>query len=858
MRFKLFPILLAAVSILSLGLHTPLRAVALISDLSEGNGGVPILRSAINASPNLQLVVHDIGRISMTITNSGTFGTSSLGTTIIDGEIALSCEYPVNSSIEYLFTGALWIGAIVGRDTLVSVAAEGWFGIKELYPDAGATGAIIARTNLKSDPDYDPKALSEQDYICAFTDTFTDPGLTGEDPIDNRPHIPLNVSIQQSSYAWSYDYAEDFVLFDYKIANIGGYPIRELYLAIYVDAVAYHKSIESSGFKDDVCGFRRTVAMPEQSCIEEDTVNIAWIADNDGDPVSGSWDFRSPVAVTGTRVIRTPNDNLSYSFNWWISNTIPSLDFGPRMAGTDEFPFRPFGSHLGTPTGDRNKYFVMSRPEFDYDQLFTSISHTDEGYLAPPRPDAATDFADGYDTRYLLSFGPFDVKPGDTLPITLAYLAGDNFHVNPTDYEDYYDPLNPQVYYDKLNFSDFGLNARWAGWIFDNPGYDTPTNEYPEGDGDSGKFCWSYRWALDTVSNNPADSFIIDSSKLYYAGDGVPDFRGAAPPPPPMIRVIPGFGKATLRWNGQESENAIDVFSNHKDFEGYRVYYSASDRLSDFVLLTSYDLEDYRIYEFISQFDSIYWSPDNLPITGDSLRKLYGADFDPNEYYDEFNYFSDPLTGEVLYFAPQGWNQSNLNDDALIHKVYPDAVRDDPADTTEDGRLRFYEYEYEIDNLQPSVPYFFSVTAFDYGSLKISLGSLESSPLINAVEEYPLPSANAVEEQGLSVIVYPNPYRIDGGYASAGYENRDRIVSSERARAIHFFNLPRVCTIRIFSIDGDLIRRIDHYYPQGGPGSQEESWNVISRNTQAVVTGIYLWHVESNMGEQLGKLVIIK
>jgi len=33
---------------------------------------------------------------------------------------------------------------------------------------------------------------------------------------------------------------------------------------------------------------------------------------------------------------------------------------------------------------------------------------------------------------------------------------------------------------------------------------------------------------------------------------------------------------------------------------------------------------------------------------------------------------------------------------------------------------------------------------------------------------------------------------------------------------------------------------------------------MLSRNTQAVTTGIYLWSVTSAMGEQLGKLVIIK
>jgi len=842
--------LILVVFLSSIGISA--NAVALFSPDDTNRTTTRLYRTPANASPNLQMIVHNVGRMELTVTNSGTFGTGALGTTIIDGEIALSCEYPIHSNIEYLFNGALWIGAVVGRDTLVSVAAEGWFGIKELYPDSGAAGAIVARTNIKSDPDYDPQAVSEQDFLCAFTDTYTAVGLTGQDPIDNRPHIPLHVAVNQSSYAWSYDYAEDFVLFDYKITNIGVFPIRDLYLAIYVDAVAYHKSIEQDGFRDDVCGFRRTVAMPPGWCIDEDTVNIAWIADNDGDPVDGKWDFRSPVAVTGTRVIRSPNEDLNYGFNWWISNSIAALDFGPRLAGTDEAPFRSFGSHLGTPTGDRNKYYVMSSPEFDYDQLFTAVSHTDEGYLGPPRPETAMDFADGYDTRYLLSFGPFDVYPGDTLPITLAYLAGDNFHVHPTDYEEYYDPFNPQVYYNKLDFSDFGMNARWAAWIFDNPGYDT------DNDGDSGRFCWKYIWASDTASGKSGDSIIVDSVKMYYAGDGVPDFRGAAPPPAPVITIIPGYGTVILRWNGWETENAVDVFSSVKDFEGYRIYYSQGERLSDFTLVTSYDRENYKIFEFISKFDSLYWEQVGTPIDGDSLRNLYGETFDPGQFYDERHYFSDPFGGRILYFVPQDWNQSDLDNPALIHRVYPDASPDDPADTTRDGNPRFYEYEYVMNNLQPSVPYYFSVTAFDFGSLKTGLGSMESSPLLNDVMEYPLPSVEAVEDSAMEVIVYPNPYRIDGGYAAAGYENRDRTKSAERTRLIHFYNLPRICTIRIFSLDGDLIREIDHYYPDGGPGSQHETWNVISRNTQAVVTGLYIWHVESEMGEQLGKLVIIK
>ncbi len=818
-----------------------------------------------SALPNKQFDVHNIGKIAMTITNFGAFGTGYVSNNVIDGEIAPSCEYPIHSNLSYLFTGALWIGAIIGHDTLVSGGADGWAEqTPELWPDAGEAGAIITRSNLKSRTDYDPKAVSEQDFICVFTDTF--PELSGQDRNDNRPHIPLYVSVQQNSYAWSYDYSEDFILFDYKITNIGRFPIRDMYMGFYIDADVHHTSIDGfSGATDDICGFRRTVDMPAGWCIDEDTVNIAWISDNDGDPTTdGNWSFTSPYAVTGTRVVRTPFDTmavdtisnghrgLNYSFNWWISNVNAGLDFGPRKAGTEDDPFRSFGSHLGTPTGDRTKYYILSHPEFDYDQLFTAISHTSEGYLGPPRPSQAIDFANGFDTRYLLSFGPFNVGPGDTVPVTIAYLAGDNFHTAPRNFEQLFDAFNPSLFYESLSFKDFGLNARWADWVFDNPGYDT------DGDGDSGRYCWRYIWAADTLSKNPSDTIIVDSIKMFYAGDGVPDFRGAAPPPPPIIKVIPSYGAVTLRWNGQETENAVDVFSSQKDFEGYRVYYGHGNRQSDFIMLTSYDIEDYKVFEFVQLYDTLYWGQATLPLTGDSLRKMYGADFDPLEFGDPFHYYTDPYTGKLRYFVPQDWNQSDLSQPQLIHKVYPEASGNDPGDTTEAGQLRYYEYEYEIPNLQPSMPYYFSVTAFDYGSLKIDLGALESSPLVNAVREYPLASANEVEDQGLGVIVFPNPYRIDGNYAAAGYENRDRTKSSERSREIHFANLPKICTIRIFSIDGDLIRQIEHNRPEGGPGSQEEVWNVISRNTQAVVTGIYLWHVQSDMGEQLGKLVIIK
>ena len=398
--------------------------------------------------------------------------------------------------------------------------------------------------------------------------------------------------------------------------------------------------------------------------------------------------------------------------------------------------------------------------------------------------------------------------------------------------------------------------------IFDNPGVDTDGE-----DGDSGRYYWvaelrddTLCWPEGDIPEGLPDSVMAVIKRSYYRGDGIPDFSGATPPPVPVLTVIPGFGEVSIRWNGQLSENTPDPFSRLKDFEGYKVYMAQGDTTqvvdNDFILLTTFDINDYnRIW-----FNGDNWVLTESPFSLDSLRSLFNdPQFDPNIYNSVYSSFTDTATGEIMYFEPQDYNQSDLLDPNGIHRVYPEASKTDSSDTTDEGFLRYYEYEYVITDLQPSVPWTFSVTTFDFGSIggTTELNSLESAKLLNAVSDYPMPNSEVVEEQGLGVTVWPNPYRIDGGYAAKGYENRARDKSAARSRRVHFGNLPKVCTIRIYTLDGDLVKEIIHNRPDGGPGSQEEAWDVISRNTQAVVTGIYLWHVESDMGEQLGKLVLI-
>jgi hypothetical protein len=133
---------------------------------------------------------------------------------------------------------------------------------------------------------------------------------------------------------------------------------------------------------------------------------------------------------------------------------------------------------------------------------------------------------------------------------------------------------------------------------------------------------------------------------------------------------------------------------------------------------------------------------------------------------------------------------------------------------------------------------------------------LESSPLANAIEVWPINDAATVLEKGLQVSVYPNPYIGDGTYTAAGYEDPNRTGFVDHERRIHFMNLPPRCTIKIFTLNGDLVRELRH------PGSFSSTdariqWNMRSKNNEIVTSGIYIFSLESEWGNQIGKIVII-
>ena len=108
-------------------------------------------------------------------------------------------------------------------------------------------------------------------------------------------------------------------------------------------------------------------------------------------------------------------------------------------------------------------------------------------------------------------------------------------------------------------------------------------------------------------------------------------------------------------------------------------------------------------------------------------------------------------------------------------------------------------------------------------------------------------------------MVIPNPYRGDISYNSFNPpwerppSGRDWL---EQDRRIQFINLPPQCEIKIYSLAGDFVARIEHNDSSRG----FHDWNLTSTSGQAVASGLYLFTVEDlkNSNVQVGKFVIIK
>ncbi|MCK4596157.1 hypothetical protein KAT73_05190 [candidate division WOR-3 bacterium] len=216
--------------------------------------------------------------------------------------------------------------------------------------------------------------------------------------------------------------------------------------------------------------------------------------------------------------------------------------------------------------------------------------------------------------------------------------------------------------------------------------------------------------------------------------------------------------------------------------------------------------------------------------------------------------------------SPEYFEDTLRVDDILMdfegYRVYKSRNKDGPFTLIADfdkidwyGRNTGLQHEYVDSGLVNCIYYYYAVTSYDLPDTVQLTGPKECGILACLIKAMPGFAAGRSER----VAVVPNPYCGDIDYTEDGWEVPTYAPTAgwtERDRRVQFINLPVHCTIRVYTLSGDLVQTIEHDNELEG----WEDWNLISRAKQAISSGIYIFSVENhNSGDiQLGKFVVIK
>ena len=122
--------------------------------------------------------------------------------------------------------------------------------------------------------------------------------------------------------------------------------------------------------------------------------------------------------------------------------------------------------------------------------------------------------------------------------------------------------------------------------------------------------------------------------------------------------------------------------------------------------------------------------------------------------------------------------------------------------------------------------------------------------VMNAIVIKPMTLSAMTEEDLNDIRAVPNPYVISAAWDADRLGN---YAYGEPVRNLAFTHLPDPCTIRIFTLDGDLIQTLKH---QDGTGREE--WNMLTSEQRPIVSGVYFYHVDSDLGEKTGRFAVIR
>jgi len=642
-----------------------------------------------------------------------------------------------------------------------------------------------------------------------------------DDMYIKQGHFNLGLEVHEKGLAWSMGDYDDFIIYQYEVENIGEYILDDVFLAWCYDCDLCAVADPSDPNIDDLVDYEGWDGEDSDNDIAD------WVdpMDLDGDGEDGYDDWGWPYAYPLSSVSGPKNPNYDASRvepDGFYDEWAVILDKkGPIIRWQADVPdLGRVAGELAIVNGDTLRGYLFPRgASFMFDADNASTPEMDLGERTAPQHNGGFIFGQLLFTDVIFSdVFPYATAEDDTFMRPYAHQWW-NWESDPGDDVEKY---------------DYMVAEHTASTQLGNH-YNFLPNPF-----DVAAPVFDYRWVTSSgpfVNLNPGDVVraayvagvglgfkgmrenIDNAFKAYYAGtewsspyhpasflgedlkDGQPyldkHYVLPIPPPVPNLTYSPLDGGVSLAWD-KIAETTIDAMLGTTDFEGYKIYRSMYNPSG---------------WEMVAAFDNRAESVFVMDTDGDTL------------------------------------NAKDANDE-WIKVDLPDVVNEyKDFGGTFLGR--------DIDRPVNGLKYYYTVVAFDPNkeatALRPFLGSQESSKSNYLTDIYGAPleimptklyTESVVDVDMNKIRVVPNPYRGTALFESR-YEDK-----------IRFTNLPPSCKISIFTITGDLVNTIYH-----NDASASEIWDLISRNYQKTVSGLYIYTVETEEPEykkQIGKFVIIR
>jgi len=418
-------------------------------------------------------VVFDAGNIKTGATYGVTGNTGNFAEAEYGDRFSMTM-YPALNGHDHGWMSALMIGGIVDGDTIIDMAYDIQTRDPELKPYLPRVGGITRVGDYADD-----------EFLAVCTDIITDPEFipaynTYDGPSSN---IPLGIELTQHSYNWSDTAYNDFIVTTYQMVNIGENHITDGWIGFMIDPDYYDTTLyrilpqEEQEFllNDDQVILLDTILY---SSTDAFAIHCPMAFDDDGDPdaLNSSWTEYSVRHAMATVLLNCSLESPDIRFNWWYNDSYYlKSGFAPRQLGTPQNPMRRYAvGDSSEPASQADHYYTMAFPEVDYSTMEVGLFDTTNGWLSWPKDSTGNYLRD--DLRYIYSFGPFDMMPGDTITFTMALVGGENIHVDPGNYADNFSYENPWPYFNNLDLSDIMTNIQKAdsvyrsGFILPDPG----------------------------------------------------------------------------------------------------------------------------------------------------------------------------------------------------------------------------------------------------------------------------------------------------------------------------------------------------------------------------------------------------